>query len=638
MLYLASALAGLLLLLLALKLSQRLTLRLKVLAGVTVTRQPQKSCPHLGLASDPFNHGTGPADDHRCYLYMQRDRIDLLHQKSFCLSTAHHKCPWLMIRRPDAPPPLSQRLRGALGGGFRPAFGLAFSGLRRVPALAATTCRLFWGGIGHAANGLDGIITNSARAIQAVGLDAGRGIAFAASRLGRAILAVSADIWGLTQRGNTAVALLARGLRLALRGTWWVVQASLRALSSLAGLARRGAAAYSQRAQARRSQRAATAPVLAVASATVADREATPLDHAVLAELFPGLAGAGESITAEVEVEPAVWPEVETEPWVEPVTEPAFASAAPEAPAQVLSERLEAPLARFEELVFRLETLLSDGVAALDSGQDTLAYQLFLKATEQSTKLVDKAAPEERTQHTSLMTRAWFWRAKTAETVDEVVQTLEQALRYEPDNLQIQAHLAWARQRLEREQHVQAGTTAATQLDLTNAQPSRTAHASRGLFAALGGAVRIVGGLMALALAALWMTTGVFPALGRHLTQLPATDELIVRRLMLTVNAAALPGQGHLPLPILHYDLGLSLPFVMAFLFVFTARGLLDGDRWARTGALLLAAIGGWLCVSAVSNPDAGRLGLLLCIGIVTAAAVGRFDPPQVPAREPYGY
>src|SRR5579862_9830588 len=142
MLYLASAVAALLLLLLALKLSQRLTLRLKVLAGVTVTRQPQKSCPHLGTASDPFSHGSGPADEHRCYLYMQRDRIDLLHQKSFCLSTAHHKCPWLMIRRPDAPPPLSQRLRGAFAGGLRPAFGLAFSALRRVPALAITGGKL----------------------------------------------------------------------------------------------------------------------------------------------------------------------------------------------------------------------------------------------------------------------------------------------------------------------------------------------------------------------------------------------------------------------------------------------------------------------------------------------------------------
>ena len=92
MLLIVSSLSALLMLLLILKLSQRLTLRLKVLAGVTLSRQPQKSCPHLGSANDPFNHGPSAADDHRCYLYMQRDRIDLLHQKSFCLSTP----PWPM--------------------------------------------------------------------------------------------------------------------------------------------------------------------------------------------------------------------------------------------------------------------------------------------------------------------------------------------------------------------------------------------------------------------------------------------------------------------------------------------------------------------------------------------------------------
>ena len=115
MLLIMGSVAALLVLLLVLRLSQRLTLRLKVLAGISVSRQPQKSCPHLGVANDPFGHGDKPSDDHRCYLYMQRDRIDLVHQKGFCLSSAHHKCPWLMIRRPDAPPPLVDRLPPAAG-------------------------------------------------------------------------------------------------------------------------------------------------------------------------------------------------------------------------------------------------------------------------------------------------------------------------------------------------------------------------------------------------------------------------------------------------------------------------------------------------------------------------------------------
>ena len=88
-----SALAALTLLLLVLRLTQRLTLRFKLLAGVSVSRQPQKSCPHLGSSTDPFSHTQQPSDDHRCYLWMQRDRIDLVHQKGFCLTTAHHRCP-----------------------------------------------------------------------------------------------------------------------------------------------------------------------------------------------------------------------------------------------------------------------------------------------------------------------------------------------------------------------------------------------------------------------------------------------------------------------------------------------------------------------------------------------------------------
>src|SRR3954453_2749043 len=97
---LVTALMAVLLLMLLLKLTQRLTLRLRVLAGVSLSRSPQKSCPHLGIASDPFSHEDKPTEGHRCYLWMQRDRIDLVHQKGFCLSTAHHRCPWLMVRKP----------------------------------------------------------------------------------------------------------------------------------------------------------------------------------------------------------------------------------------------------------------------------------------------------------------------------------------------------------------------------------------------------------------------------------------------------------------------------------------------------------------------------------------------------------
>jgi hypothetical protein len=630
MLFALSAVAALLLLLLMLKLSHRLTLRLRVLAGVTVSRQPQKSCPHLGHASDPFAHGSNPSDEHRCYLYMQRDRIDLMHQKSFCLSTAHYKCPWLMIRRPDAPPPLSQRLAGVLAGGPRQAWALAFAALKGLPAATASDLGRLGRVPGQGARLADAGVGHLARATRHVGGDLGHALGISLVRVGKAFAAVLADVWALTQHSSAGVALLARAVRFVLRAVWWLVRAPARGLVLAFRALSRSAREASARRRAAREARAAETAVAAVAmqAGPAIDKTRAP-ELGEIAEPFP------ELVQSEpLRVAPAEEVQLSEPP---PVAEPVRASAAVAEPAEAITQRLEAPLARFEELLTRLETLVSDGVKALDHGQDELAYQLFLKATEQPTKLAEKAAPELRSQHTSLMTRAWFWRAKTAETVEEVVQTLEQALRYEPENLQIQAHLAWARQRLEREKHVEEGAAEALQPVTLLPLPSST-RKRLSLLAAMGIGVRMVGGLMALALAALWMTTAVMPAVGQFLTQLPAEDEQIVRRLLLTLNTAALPGEGHLPLPLINYDLGLALPFVLAFLFVFTARGLMDGDSWARTTGLLLAAVGGWLCVAAVTNPDAGRLGLALCLGIIVAAVAGRFDSPKVLSRISPGY
>ncbi|MGQ9687082.1 MAG: hypothetical protein ACUVT2_12365, partial [Thiobacillaceae bacterium] len=57
-------------------------------------------CPHLGLEDDAFQKLTEPSPRHRCYLWMQRDRIDLVHQANFCLTRAHAGCPWLSISTP----------------------------------------------------------------------------------------------------------------------------------------------------------------------------------------------------------------------------------------------------------------------------------------------------------------------------------------------------------------------------------------------------------------------------------------------------------------------------------------------------------------------------------------------------------
>lgn len=57
----------------------------------------KQACPYLGLAHDQFSHLPEPSSEHRCYLYMQRERIDRSHQQRFCLTTNYTSCPWLVV-------------------------------------------------------------------------------------------------------------------------------------------------------------------------------------------------------------------------------------------------------------------------------------------------------------------------------------------------------------------------------------------------------------------------------------------------------------------------------------------------------------------------------------------------------------
>jgi hypothetical protein len=567
-----SAATAIVLLLLALKLSQRLTLRLRVLAGVSLSRPATRSCPHLGLGSDPFTHESSPSDDHRCYLWMQRDRIDLVHQKGFCLTTAHHKCPWLMMRRPDAPPPLRQRLPGLVRGFPR----AAWSGLRTVPgavAMAFARVRLprppkreravVREPLARTRAGLGRMGATLAVALSSQREKGSRQAARAGGAVSLAIHWAAAHLWQLLMAAARGLSWLLRTLaRLARRSVVWAQAALTHRLEVQRQLA------LQRRVAAEEARLASAAAAAAAAEAPVA-RAATVQPEQAVAPSVP---------------QPAPQPE----PVVEPVLPPSLAN---------------------------LEALLADGVAALDRGEESLAYHMFAKATEQR---IPRGAGEA---YADVMKRAWFWRAKTSETLDDVVLSLERALQLEPGNLQMQAHLAWAKQRLERERKLLPVERSVPQ---PAAAPTLKPKAT--LWPSIGTAIRVLGALAALALAALWMTTGVMPALGSYLGRLPAGDELLLQRLILTLNATALPGGGHLPLPVVNYDLGLSLPFIMAFLFVFTARGLMDGDTWARSTGLLLAAGGGWLCAAAVANPDASRIGLALSIGVIVAAAIGRFE------------
>lgn len=103
-------------------------------------REALKTCPHLGLAAQPFQHAGQPDDQHRCYANLARERIDRGHQQRFCLSTAYRRCPFLaMAPREDG---LIERARAwfrSVSPGL-PALAISQPGLR--PWLGALAARL----------------------------------------------------------------------------------------------------------------------------------------------------------------------------------------------------------------------------------------------------------------------------------------------------------------------------------------------------------------------------------------------------------------------------------------------------------------------------------------------------------------
>lgn len=84
------------------------------------------------------------------------------------------------------------------------------------------------------------------------------------------------------------------------------------------------------------------------------------------------------------------------------------------------------------------EFFVLDGLKALRAGDEEGAHRCFVLATE----------------HAPTSQIAWYWRARTGETIDEVIACLEEMIRLNPDDPQSRADLELARRRKEREQMV----------------------------------------------------------------------------------------------------------------------------------------------------------------------------------------
>ena len=77
-----------------------------------VGREPAAQCAHLGYVDDPFERGPHATNEHRCFAHMGKDRIDLAHQKRFCLTSAHATCPFLLVNAREQQRDWSTEARG----------------------------------------------------------------------------------------------------------------------------------------------------------------------------------------------------------------------------------------------------------------------------------------------------------------------------------------------------------------------------------------------------------------------------------------------------------------------------------------------------------------------------------------------
>lgn len=113
------------------------------------------------------------------------------------------------------------------------------------------------------------------------------------------------------------------------------------------------------------------------------------------------------------------------------------------------------------------EFFVIDGLKALRAGDEETAHRCFVLATE----------------HNRTSEVGWYWRARTGETIDEVIACLEELRRLSPDDQQARADLELARERKGREQLVASITDMSVSASAQVAAPNRSSKASGGLSA-----------------------------------------------------------------------------------------------------------------------------------------------------------
>jgi len=111
----------------------------QIAVKVAAPVQARETCRHLGTAQDTLHHEDYPATAHRCHLWSLREQIDLSHQRDYCFTEAHHRCPWLSV-----PPHGHRRADRSVPKGKIAASGGVLAMLGAVAALVISG----WSGFG----------------------------------------------------------------------------------------------------------------------------------------------------------------------------------------------------------------------------------------------------------------------------------------------------------------------------------------------------------------------------------------------------------------------------------------------------------------------------------------------------------
>jgi hypothetical protein len=116
--------------------------------------------------------------------------------------------------------------------------------------------------------------------------------------------------------------------------------------------------------------------------------------------------------------------------------------------------------------------------------------------------------------------------------------------------------------------------------------------------------------LAAFVLAAAWLLTAMPQAL-REVAGLPAMDLPSAARLTGLVHVSLAGG----------YDVATALPFMIGFLALFVALGLMSGDGWTRLWAPLIGAASAWAWAASPGGTMGGYL-LIACAVVIVGGVL----------------